>query len=185
MCALKEGFNAEERTFYLKYTWEYVDWNDCLIPLSSVGLDITNPDGFGENLIEYTVDGCGDADPNSEECVDTRVATLISPIGGEVVYTVSHLHSAALDAAIYGEDGRLICRTTPFYGDGEEAGNEKNYVVGIKSCINHPGSPNSIRINQGEKLKYVVKSTKVNGPHTGLMGLVGVQIVADGVASAI
>lgn len=185
MCALQEGFKAEERTFYLKYTWEYVDWNDCLIPLSSVGLDITNPDGFGENLVEYTVDGCGDADPNSEECVDTRVATLISPIGGEVVYTVSHLHSASLDAAIYGEDGRLICRTTPVYGDGEEAGNEKNYVVGIKSCTHQPGSPNSMRIKQGEKLKYVVKATKVGGPHTGLMGLVGVELVADGVSSAI
>jgi len=185
MCALKEGFNAEERTFYLKYTWEYVDWNECLIPLSSVGLDITNSDGFGENLIEFTVDGCGDADPNSEECVDTRVATLISPIGGEVVYTVSHLHSTALDAAIYREDGSLICRTTPIYGDGEEAGNEKNHVVGIKRCINQPGSPNSMRIKQGEKLTYVVKSTKVGGPHTGLMGLVGVQLAADGVASVI
>jgi len=168
-----------------QYTWEYVDWNECLVPLKSVGIDVTNHDGFDENLVEFTVDGCGDADPNSEECIDTREATLISPLGGEVVFTVSHLHAAALDAALYGEDGRLICRTTPMYGQGEEAGNEKNYVVGIKHCVNYPGTPNSMRIQQGEKLRYVVTSTKVGGPHTGLMGLGGMKIVPDGVSAAI
>lgn len=184
-CAIKEGYNKGERTFYLQYTWEYFDWNECLVPTTSVGIDVTNHDGFDENLVEFTVDGCGDADPNSEECIDTREATLVSPVGGEIVYTVSHLHASILDAAVYGEDGRLICKTTPMYGQGVEAGNEKNYVVGIKSCYGNPGTPNAIRIEQGEKLKYVVKSTKVGGPHTGLMGLAGVQLVADGVSAAI
>jgi len=177
-CAVEEGYNGEERTFYLRYTWEYIDWNECLIPTTSIGIDITNHDGFDENLIEFTVEGCGDADPNSEECLDIREATLIAPIGGEVVYAVSHLHASTLDAAVYGEDGRLICRTTPMYGQGEEAGNEKDYVVGIKSCYGNPGTPDSLRIKQGEKLKYVVTSTKVGGPHTGLMGLAGVRLIA-------
>jgi hypothetical protein len=179
-CAVEEGYNGGERTFYLRYEWEYIDWNECLIPTSSIGIDVTNHDGFDENLVEFTVDGCGDADPNSEACLDTREATLIAPSGGEVVYTVSHLHASTLDAAVYGEDGRLICRTTPMYGQGEEAGNEKNYVVGIKSCYGNAGTPNAMRVRQGEKLRYVVQSTKVGGPHTGLMGLAGIRIVKDG-----
>lgn len=184
-CAVKEGFNGEEITFHLRYTWEYIDWNECLVPVTNLGIDVTNPTGFGENLIEFTVDGCGDADPNSEECLDTRVAYLNAPEGGEVVYSVSHLHSSILDASIWGEDGRLICRTTPLYGNGHEAGNEKDYVVGIKNCIGNPGAPDSMKIKQGERLKYIVVSTKVGGPHTGLMGLAGIQFVSDGVKSAI
>lgn len=164
----------------VQYEWEYLDWNECLIPTHSIGIDITNHDGFDENLVEFTVEGCGDADPNSEECLDTREATVVAPIGGEIVYTVSHLHASTLDAAVYREDGSLICQTTPMYGQGEEAGNEKNYVVGIKSCYGNPGAPNSMRVKKGEKLRYVVKSTKVNGPHTGLMGLAGIRMVADG-----
>jgi hypothetical protein len=158
------------------YDWsEYYDWNECLIPTSSVGIDVTNHDGFDENLIEFTVEGCGDADPNSKECLDTREATLLVPKGGEIVYSVSHLH-----AVIYGEDGRVICRTTPMYDQGEEAGNEKHYVIGIKSCYGNLGTPDAIWVEQGEKLRFVVKSTKVGGPYTRLMGLAGIRIVADG-----
>jgi hypothetical protein len=180
-CAVEEGFNGGKITFHLRYEWEYIDWNECLVPTTSIGIDVTNHDGFDENLVEFTVDGCGDADPASEECLDTREATRIAPIGGEIVLTLSHLHASILDAVVYGEDGRLICRTTPIYGQGEEAGNEKNYVVGIKSCYGNPGASDAARVEQGEKLRYVVKSTKVGGPHTGLMGLGGVRIAADGV----
>lgn len=183
-CAVEEGFNGGKNTFHLRYEWEYIDWNECLIPTVGLAIDITNHDGFAEDEVEFTVEGCGDADPASEECLDTREATRIMPIGGEIVYTVSHLHAATLDAAVYGEDGRLICRTTPMYGQGEEAGNEKNYVVGIKSCYGIPGTPGSARVEKGEKLRYVVTSTKVGGPHTGLMGLNGIRIVADGEKAA-
>ena len=179
-CAVKPDYNGGVRKFYLRYTFEYYDWSECLIPTTSIGIDITNHNGYDENLVEFNVDGCGDADPNSEECLDTREAYLDAPIGGEIVYTVSHLHASAVDAAVYGEDGRLICRTTPMYGTGYEAGNEKDHVVGIKSCYGNPGTPNAGRVRQGEKLKYVVQYSKVNGPHTGLMGLVGIKIVADG-----
>jgi hypothetical protein len=164
----------------VQYEWEYFDWSECLIPTSTFAMDITNHDGFDEDLVEFTVEGCGDADRNSEECLDTREATLVAPTGGEIVYSVSHLHASTLDAVIYGEDGRVICRTTPMYGQGEEAGNEKDYVVGIKSCYGNPGTPDAIRVEQGEKLRYVVKSTKVGGPHTGLMGLAFINIVPDG-----
>lgn len=184
-CAVAKDYNGEERTFHLEYTWEYVDWNECVIPTSTVGIDVTNSDGFGEDKIEFTVPGCdAAAPPDSEECIDTRVATRISPVGGELVNVGAHLHAAALDASLWGEDGRLICRTTPMYGHGEEAGNEKGYVVGIKTCHSIPGTPNAMRIEEGEKLKFVVKSTKVGGPHTGLMGIAGLRLVAEGVKAA-
>lgn len=155
---------------------EYVEWDSCVKPVQLFGLDITNHNGYDENLVEFTVDGCGDADPNSDECVDTRVAYLDAPGGGDVVHAISHLHAGALNATLWGEDGRLLCETSPIYGDGNEAGNEKGYVVGIRGCYGSPGTPNALKIVKGEKLKYVVQSSKVNGPHTGLMGLAGFSI---------
>lgn len=161
-----------------------MDWNECVIPVSLFAIDVTNHDGLGENLIEFTVEGCGNGDFNSEECIDTRVATAISPVGGEIVVTVSHLHAMTLNATLWGEDGRLICETSPIYGKGHESGNETGYVVGIRSCYGNAGSPDAARINQGEKLTYVVQSTKFGGPHTGLMAIVGLKLVSDGVAAA-
>jgi hypothetical protein len=172
-CAVKDDFNGGEISFHLEYKWEYVEWDSCVKPVKTFGLDITNHNGYEENLVEFTVDGCGDADPNSDECVDTRVAYLDAPMGGDVVHALSHLHAAALNATLWGEDGRLLCETSPIYGQGNEAGNEKGYVVGIKGCYGNPGTPNALKIVKGEKLKYIVRSSKVNGPHTGLMGLGG------------
>ncbi|CAM6020783.1 unnamed protein product [Sphagnum balticum] len=178
-CAVKEGFNGPERALYLKSSWEYVDWDECVVPLDFFGIDITNKlHGFGGNLIEFTVEGCGDADPNSEACVDTQDTTVSAPIGGQVVYVVSHLHATVLDATLWGEDGRVICRTLPIYGHGTEAGDENGYVVGVVSCYPPAGSPQGW-ITQGEELHYQVKYSKVGGPHTGLMGIVGVKIAKD------
>lgn len=163
----------------LQSSWEYVDWDECVVPLDFFGIDITNKlHGFGGNLIEFTVEGCGDADPNSEACVDTQDTTVSAPIGGRVVYVVSHLHATVLDATLWGEDGRVICRTLPIYGHGTEAGDENGYVVGVVSCYPPAGSPQGW-ITQGEELHYQVKYSKVGGPHTGLMGIVGVKIAKD------
>jgi hypothetical protein len=129
--------------------------------------------------VEYTREGCGDADPLSVECVDTRVAVITSPIGGKLVDSVSHLHAGAIDSAIWGEDGRLLCRSTPMYGQGEEAGNEKHFVVGIKAC-----KPDAMKMKQGEKIKYVVQYSKVGGPRTGLMGVGNLRVAPDGVKAA-
>jgi hypothetical protein len=177
-CAVKEDFHGPERTLYLQYTWEYVEWDECVVPTSNFGIDVTRKDASGHGLIEYTVEGCGNADPESEDCVDTRDATMIAPFGGVLIILVSHLHSAALDSSLWGEDGRLLCHSPPIYGNGTEAGNEDGYVVGVVSCYPAPGSPAS-RIIQGERLHYQVKYSKVNGPHTGVMGLLRVQIVRD------
>ncbi|CAM6002866.1 unnamed protein product [Sphagnum balticum] len=153
--------------------------DECVVPLDFFGIDITNKlHGFGGNLIEFTVEGCGDADPNSEACVDTQDTTVSAPIGGRVVYVVSHLHATVLDATLWGEDGRVICRTLPIYGHGTEAGDENGYVVGVVSCYPPAGSPQGW-ITQGEELHYQVKYSKVGGPHTGLMGIVGVKIAKD------
>ncbi|CAK9228948.1 unnamed protein product, partial [Sphagnum troendelagicum] len=180
-CAVEEGFvNGPKRTLYLQYTWEYVEWDACVVPTTLLGIDVTDKDGSGHGLIEYTVEGsCGaHADPQSEECVDTRDTTVIAPFGGKVVTVVSHLHLAALDSSLWGEDGRLICNSPPVYGHGTEAGNEDGYIIGVGSCYPAPGSPGS-RIIEGERLHYQVKYSKVDGPHTGVMGLLAIRMVKD------
>ncbi|CAM6047578.1 unnamed protein product [Sphagnum compactum] len=180
-CAVEEGFvNGPKRTLYLQYTWEYVEWDACVVPTTLLGIDVTDKDGSGDGLIEYTVEGsCGaHADPQSEECVDTQDTTVIAPFGGKVVTLVSHLHLAALDSSLWGEDGRLICNSPPVYGHGTEAGNEDGYIIGVGSCYPAPGSPGS-RIIEGERLHYQVKYSKVDGPHTGVMGLLAIRMVRD------
>ncbi|CAM6022501.1 unnamed protein product, partial [Sphagnum balticum] len=180
-CAVEEGFvNGPERTLYLQYTWEYVEWDECVVPTTLIGIDVTDKAGSGDGLVEYTVEGSCDAhaDPQSEECVDTQDTTVIAPFGGKVVTLVSHLHLAALDSSLWGEDGRLICNSPPVYGHGTEAGNEDGYVIGVGSCYPAPGSPGS-RIIEGERLHYQVKYSKVGGPHTGVMGLLAIRMVRD------
>ena len=168
-CGVEEGYNGGARIFHLEYTWEYIDWNDCLIPTHNLAIDVT------ENKVEYTAGSCGDADPTSESCVDTRVATVTSPVEGQLVEFVSHLHAGAIESSIWGEDGRLLCRSTPMYGHRHES----HYVVGIQAC-----HPKAMKIKEGEKLQYVVKYTKVGGPHSGLMGIGNLRIAMDGVKAA-
>jgi hypothetical protein len=43
-----------------------VDWDECVVPTETFYIDITNKDGFGENLVEFTIQGCDNDDPNSE-----------------------------------------------------------------------------------------------------------------------
>jgi hypothetical protein len=159
-----------------------VDWDECVVPTETFYIDITNKDGItGENLVEFTVQGCDNAlDPNSEECIHTQDATMIAPIGGQVVYVASHLHSSVLDSILWGEDGRIICHPSPIYYGHE---NNKD-AIAIMPCYPSMGSPGG-KITQGEQLHYQVKYSKIGGPHTGVMGLMTLNIATKGASTTI
>lgn len=55
----------------------------------------------------------------------------------------------------------------PTYGDGEEAGNEGGYIVGMSTCYPKPGS---VRVADGELLTVVSNYSSAQ-MHTGVMGL--------------
>lgn len=65
------------------------------------------------------------------------------------------------------QDGRVICSSTPTYGEGTEAGNEAGYIVGMSTCYPQPGS---VRISDGEILSLVSNYSSAQR-HIGVMGL--------------
>lgn len=65
------------------------------------------------------------------------------------------------------QDERTICSSTPTYGNGNEAGNEDGYIVGMSTCYPEPGS---IKINDGETL-VLESNYSSSQKHTGVMGL--------------
>ena len=65
------------------------------------------------------------------------------------------------------QDGRVICSSIPSYGNGNEAGNETGYIVGMSTCYPRPGS---VKIVNGETLT-LVSNYSSSKEHTGVMGL--------------
>lgn len=183
-CKLRDDFNGDdsslERIYHLKYTWTYAEYDECVIPLTQMGLDVTVSPDHPRGTVEYDVEGrCEPEDVHKPECVDVKEITVESKLGGDMVYVVSHLHAYSLDSTLYGEDGRLICQSSPIYGHGKAAGDEKGYVVGISHCNPSFGSNGLGKIRKGEKLRYQVKYTKVAGPHTGVMGVLFIKIAEE------
>jgi len=151
-----------------------------VIPLTQTGIDVTGTPDHPRGTVEYEVEGrCKPEDLHKPECVDVKEITVESNLGGDLVYVVSHLHAYSLDSILYGEDGRLICHSSPIYGHGKAAGDEEGYVVGISHCNPSFGSNGLGKIRKGEKLRYQVKYTKVAGPHTGVMGVLFLKIAEE------
>lgn len=74
------------------------------------------------------------------------------------------------------QDGRVICTSTPTYGEGEEAGNETGYIVGMSTCYPKPGS---VSIADGETLVLESNYTKAAVTHTGVMGLFYILVAQE------
>ena len=72
------------------------------------------------------------------------------------------------------QDGQLMCSSLPVYGEGEEAGNEAGYIVGMSTCYPQPGT---VKISKGETLIIDSYYSSIKN-HTGLMGLFYI-LVAD------
>nr|XP_034599192.1 uncharacterized protein LOC117860084 isoform X1 [Setaria viridis]TKW11452.1 hypothetical protein SEVIR_6G234700v2 [Setaria viridis] len=173
-CAVEEGFaDGETRELFLRYTVMWLDWSDAaVVPVRIYILDVTDRamlEGKSEPecKVEYTVEACSSENRARNECVDVKVTQEVLPRGGDVVYAVGHQHTGGLGTSLHGEDGRLLCRSTPAYGDGEEAGNEAGYVVGMSACYPEPGG--AARVRGGEALT-VVSNYSSERQHTGVMG---------------
>ncbi|CAO2207421.1 unnamed protein product [Urochloa humidicola] len=175
-CAVEEGFagHGEPRVLFLRYTVMWLDWSDAaVVPVRIYILDVTDTallDGKSQPdcKVEYTVEECSSENRARNECVDVKVTKEVLPRGGDVVYAVGHQHAGGIGTSLHGEDGRLLCWSTPTYGDGEEAGNEAGYVVGMSTCYPDPGGAAS-RVRDGEALTVVSNYTGERR-RTGVMG---------------
>ncbi|KAL4584668.1 hypothetical protein LXL04_009274 [Taraxacum kok-saghyz] len=168
-CKVKNGIKSGKRNVYMKYTIKWVDWSDSIIPVKVYIFDVTDPwqsTRSHDCLIEFDVKQCATG-VASNDCTNTKRSNTSVPIGGDVVYGVAHLHSGGIGSALYGEDGRVICSSQAIYGEGNEAGNEAGYIVGMTTCYPKPGS---IKINKDEVLTLESNYSSQKS-HTGVMGL--------------
>ncbi|XP_060962908.1 uncharacterized protein LOC115705647 [Cannabis sativa] len=179
-CKVRKGFQGVKRSLYLKYTVEWIDWTDSILPVKIYIFDVTDTwNGLNSAKhnckIEYeVVESCKGTSVTRVRCIDTKSTRVSIPKGGYVVYGAAHQHTGGAGSTLYGEDGRVICSSNPIYGKGKEAGNEAGYIVGMSTCYPQPGS---IKIVDGETLVLESKYSSSQA-HTGVMGLFYI-LVAD------
>lgn len=181
--SLSHGEDYQERNLYVRYTVKWVDWNEFVIPVKVYLFDATDtwtplPDSTGASQqhhcrIEYDVDAESCSRTNKVDdgkCNAVKKSKAMFPSTGYLIYGVPHQHIGAIGATFYGEDGRVLCSSSPIHGKG----NEEGYVVGMTTCYPEPGS---VKINKGEIVSFVSNyDSKQN--HMGVMGIFHI-IVAD------
>ncbi|XP_010255827.1 PREDICTED: uncharacterized protein LOC104596392 isoform X2 [Nelumbo nucifera] len=183
-CRVREGFDDIHRSLYLRYTVKWIDWENAIVPVKIYIFDGTDSverekdstilDAKHHCRIEYEVESCSTTGVVNGGCIDSKKASIVIPRGGHVIYGVAHQHSGGTGAALYGEDGRVLCSSIPIYGEGKEAGNEAGYIVGMSACYPHPGS---VQVSSGETLTLESNYSSTQ-KHTGVMGLFYI-LVAD------
>ncbi|KAF5743640.1 hypothetical protein HS088_TW08G00225 [Tripterygium wilfordii] len=183
-CRLRQGFMGSRRNLYLRYTIKWVDWDSFVVPVKVYIFDITDDrmrlnDSNGLSAphgckVEYDVESCSASGVANSKCIDTRRTKVRIPTGGYVIYGVAHQHTGGVGSTLYRKDGQVICNSVPTYGEGEEAGNEAGYIVGMSTCYPEPGS---IKISDEETL-ILESNYNSTRKHTGVMGLFYI-LVAD------
>ncbi|KAL2321819.1 hypothetical protein Fmac_026198 [Flemingia macrophylla] len=165
-CKLRKDFDAPKRKLSLRYKIRWVDWDEHQVPLKFYILDATDrvrlngSTSIHDCQAEYTIPRIGDSDSPH-----VKKANIPIEKGGYLIYSTSHMHTGVVNTTLYGQDGRVLCTSTPKYGTGKEAGNEKGYVVGMSGCYPKPGS---IKIKNGEIL--TLESIYQNKFRAGAMG---------------
>lgn len=160
------------RKLFLRYTVSWLDWSDAVVvPVRIYILDVTDTALFDGSpkpycKIEYPVDECSSDDRARNNCVDMKTTKEMVSHGGDLVYAVAHLHRGGLGSSLHGQDGRLLCKSMPIYGMGQEARNEEGYVVGMSTCYPEPGT---VKVSDGEVLT-MVSNYSSERQHTGVMG---------------
>uniref|UniRef100_A0A0R0I6Q1 Stress up-regulated Nod 19 protein n=1 Tax=Glycine max TaxID=3847 RepID=A0A0R0I6Q1_SOYBN len=161
-----EGFQGPRRMVSLRYKISWVDWNIYQIPVKVYILDSTDKVRSNDSkilhdcLAEYTIPATG----GGGDSPHVQKANIPMEKGGYLIYGTAHMHSGVVNATLYGQDGRTLCTSTPKYGIGKEAGNEKGYLIGMSVCYPQPGS---IKIHDGEIL--TLESRYKNEFRTGAM----------------
>ncbi|CAA6659649.1 unnamed protein product [Spirodela intermedia] len=178
-CRTGVGSGGAPRKLFLRYQVKWLDWAADIVPVKVYILDVTDDGKSGSKpstddlnsngcRVEYMVAPCGrEAAAAGGACIDSKRVDLVLPRGGDIVYAVAHQHTGGVGVALYGQDGRTLCSSTPIYGGGKEAGDEVGYIVGMTTCYPSPGS---VKVTAGERVA-LVSNYNATELHTGVMGL--------------
>ncbi|CAN6289016.1 unnamed protein product [Urochloa humidicola] len=163
---------AAMRKVFLRYTVTWLHWSSKVVPVEIYIFDATDKallQGKSEPAcnVEYQVEECNPEKRAKNDCVHVQMAKQVVPRGGDIVYAGGHQHAGGLGTSLHGEDGRLLCESIPTYGEGQEAGNEAGYIVGMSTCYPKPGT---VTVRDGEVLT-IFSNYSSQQQHTGVMGL--------------
>ncbi|CAL4940218.1 unnamed protein product [Urochloa decumbens] len=169
------------RKVFLRYTVTWLHWSSKVLPVEIYIFDATDKallQGKSEPAcnVEYQVEECSAENRAKNDCVHVQMAKQVVPRGGDIVYAGGHQHVGGLGTSLHGEDGRLLCESIPTYGEGQEAGNEAGYIVGMSTCYPKPGT---VTVRDGEVLT-VVSNYSSERRHTGVMGLFYILVAKHG-----
>ncbi|XP_024640417.2 uncharacterized protein [Medicago truncatula] len=165
-CKLRKGLPAPRRKLAIRYKIMWVDWNEQQIPVRFYVMDSTDrvktngSKTIHDCLTEYFIPG-----NNSSDHVHVQKASFPIEKGGYLIYGTAHMHTGAINATLYRQDGRTLYTSKTKYGTGKKAGNEKGYLVGMSVFYPKLGS---IKIKDGEIVS--MESIYKNEFHTGAMG---------------
>ncbi|BBM99970.1 hypothetical protein MPTK1_1g25270 [Marchantia polymorpha subsp. ruderalis] len=174
-CALKPGVQDKPRRVQMKYTISWVEYDDSVRPLRCFVLDATDTrasvDDTPDCKAEYDIPKCTDGTAH-EECIHTLKSVEGLPKGGDLIFAFLHQHSGGLGGRVFNEAGEKLCESLPIYGQGNEAGNEAGFVVGMSPCYPKPGS---VKIRTMEALRVESDYSSVVS-RTGVMGNMKVYV---------
>jgi len=129
-----DGSVSDAKKYYFQYSLEYTTNLAAIVPVHGIVLDASNCQ------IETNIEG-NDVNPWSETTHSWK-----SPISGNIVFSVGHLHNAGKNIKL-SINNQVICTTEPVYGTEEgKAGNEKGYLVA------NPGCENAAKVEAGDKI---------------------------------
>ncbi|KAK1433983.1 hypothetical protein QVD17_10901 [Tagetes erecta] len=164
-CKVKNAFKSVKRNVYFKYTVKWVDWSDSIVPVKVFIFDVTDTwqhTGIHNCLFEYDVEKS-----TTGVATNTRRSSVSFPTAGDVIYGFAQQYSGGIGAALYGEDGRVLCASKAIYGKGKDIGDEAGYIVGMTTCYPKPGSAKIVK-DETVTLESYYSSKKM---HTGVLGL--------------
>ncbi|XP_003627861.2 uncharacterized protein [Medicago truncatula] len=147
-CKMRKGFQAPRRNLAIRYNITWVNWDQHQSAVRFYVLDVTDrvttngSETIHDCRAEFTI-----TENNSTNLFHVQKASIPMKKGGYLIYATGHAHTGVINATLYGQDGRILCTSTPTYGTGKEAGNEEGYLVGMSVCYPKLGS---MKIDDGE-----------------------------------
>ncbi|KAK1433985.1 hypothetical protein QVD17_10903 [Tagetes erecta] len=151
-CKVKNAFKSVKRNVYFKYTVKWVDWSDSIVPVKVFIFDVTDTwqhTGIHNCLFEYDVEKS-----TTGVATNTRRSSVSFPTAGDVIYGFAQQYNGGIGAALYGEDGRVLCASKAIYGKGKDIGDEAGYIVGMTTCYPKPGSAKIVKDETRRMIRF-------------------------------
>lgn len=195
-CVLPGCAEKPVDTVFMKFTFEYEDATSETRDIESSACCDTTSNIQGDGNIEHDVPACPAGTPPNE-CI--FVTETVQPIGYfgaphrrhkaasdlvDLVQAAPHLHWAGLSLELIDhETNETLCEVHHtadwsggvMYGTGDEPGNEKGYLVGLKVCTWSGKTARRFRRDHLLRARSVYNATF---PHTGVMSLWLAQVAA-------